>query len=174
MARSPHAHPMDERTHEAVDAMLARLHAEIARSVDEHGWTIVVQPADPQRLEPSLAYTVGLAEKGLAEVLVFGLDADSAHVALDAVARRLLRDAQRRPAPHERFRLVGDVDAVLRPVPKHRVQWMMPAAIARLGGSVPAWQLVWADEAGRFPWNVGFNPEYAACQTPMYASAGRA
>lgn len=173
MASTTHTRPMDPRTHEALDAMLAHLHAQIARSVDQHGWTIVVHPADPDRMEPSFAYTVGLAEKGLAEVLVYGLDADSAHLALDRVARRLLGDARRQPATGERFRLAGDVDAVLRPVPRHRVQPLMPAAVARLGCAVPAWQLVWADEEGRFPWNAGFNPDYVACQTPMYASAGR-
>jgi hypothetical protein len=120
-----------------------RVVADLAETVREHGWAVRVVYGEGPR--PPWAYTVGLAGSGLPELVVTGLPAERAVTLLNESAERLL-EAGVAPRPGERpgrgleYVEVAEPDA-------HLVH-----AVALYGEGRSAVQLVWTDEAGRWPW----------------------
>lgn len=65
-------------TDDIIEEYLARL----TDIIDEHGWGVQSVPDN----EPSLHYTVGLCEKNLPELVIFGLPIATAHALLNDLA----------------------------------------------------------------------------------------
>lgn len=101
---------------------------------------------------PSVAYTTGLADFGLPELLVTGLAAGHSHTVLTAAARESVHGCP--PAPGDRMTfhdgLLGEWVAVEHP------DIHLPLAMAEAQQHVSALQLVWSDAAGRWPWDASF------------------
>jgi len=119
------------------------------QEVDEHGWSVVEVSGGGRRALP-FAHTVGLDRAGHPELLVSGRGWAEAEVLLGSLADAVLAG--------RRFH-VGDVlrSAPWPPLLLLRVTApeALVAAQAMLGTDepVPALQVVWADEAGRWPWD---------------------
>jgi len=111
-----------------------------------HGWA--VQYVEERR---PFAYTIGLHDCGLPELLVTGVSPQRAVRLLNAVARDAMRG--RTLTPGEQFTLNAGprIEIVEVDHPDAHLCW----AVA-FGGPIRAVQLVWADGHGRWPWAPDF------------------
>lgn len=114
------------------------------------GW--MVQFVGGTRRYAPLAYTVGLTDAGLPELVATGLSAPRAARLLNAVAFHYLH-ADPVPEHGDRIRLNDGpcLEVVALPHPDAHLF----VAINLYGGAVRAQQLVWADDRGRWPWERG-------------------
>jgi hypothetical protein len=115
--------------------------------VGKKGWTVQYV----ERRTP-LAYTVGLSEWSLPELLVTSVSPARASRVLGAVARAAMRGEP--PAPGEQTKVPGGPLAEFVEVdhPDIHCGW----AIEHAGSAVRALQVVWADGRGRWPWSAEF------------------
>ncbi len=115
-----------------------------------HGWA--VQGVEADRSRPPYAYTLGLTDCGLPELVVTGMSLNRAAELLNGVAEHAVHTGP--PVPGERIPLrrgpAIEVVELLNP------DAHMPTAIALFGTEFRALQLVWADSRGCWPWSAGF------------------
>ena len=125
--------------------------AQIARNE----WVVLHEPARRDGSSPAFQYTAGLTERGLPEVVVYGLRMKTGTLVLDDLAWRLL-DGEQFPDGLPVPGLVhGDDRAQL-----WDATWLQDHldAVLRLYGTVArVRQLVVSDPEGRLPWEDGFS-----------------
>ena len=99
------------------------------------------------------AYTIGLHERGLPELLVTGMPPERANLVLNTVAEYLLDGG--RPVPGERMLIGGELllDFVQVQHPIAHLKF----AVSFYGPDLRALQLVWPDEHGHRPWCSEFS-----------------
>jgi Domain of unknown function (DUF4262) len=114
----------------------------------EHGWA--TQYVEDNRTP--YAFTIGLHEHGLPELLVTGVSPPRAVRLLNSVARIATRDYA--PMPGDRIELPAG--PLLEVVSVDHPDAHMNMAVA-LYGPISALQLVWADGRGRWPWAADFS-----------------
>lgn len=116
----------------------------------KNGWA--VQYVESERTP--FAYTIGLHECGLPELLITAVDKRRALLVLNTVANYCIK--------HDGPVSAGDVmslpDQQLEFVEVSQPDAHMGMAIGIYGRDVRALQLVWADEQNRWPWSAEFNP----------------
>jgi Domain of unknown function (DUF4262) len=118
----------------------------IYAAVQENGWVVqFVSDRTP------FAYTIGLHERGLPELLVTGMPRERATLVLDSVAQYLIKGG--RPIPGERMLLGGELllDFVQVQHPDAHLKFAV-----NIYGPLRALQLVWPDEQGHRPWCAEF------------------
>lgn len=141
-------------------AWLDQQDARVAATIREHGWLIEYVIGEPGRKKPSIAYTVGLFGMGHPELVVLGVDPDTACGLLNEVGRRI-------KAGHD---LVPGALLTFDDWPHHVTVEELPNPGDILFGanrhyqrpdefSVPAFQLTYDDRDGRFPWDPGYANE---------------
>lgn len=115
--------------------------------ISRSGW--MVQAVGGSRARAPFAYTVGLTDAGLPELVATGLSALRSAELLNAVAFHYLH-ADPVPKPGDRFRLNDGpcLEVVALPHPEAHLF----VATDLYGDAVRAHQLVWADDRGRWPW----------------------
>ncbi|MBJ7339836.1 DUF4262 domain-containing protein [Mycolicibacterium sp.] len=113
------------------------------------GW--VVQYVEDDRRP--FAYTIGLHDHGLPELLVTGLPPKRALWLLNTFAKRAL--AGGRSTPGDQVSLPAGTRLEL--VEVEHPDAHMGIAVAIDGPGLTAVQLVWADGRGRWPWAPGFD-----------------
>lgn len=113
--------------------------------VRQNGWA--VQGVSGRR---PFAYTVGLTDCGLPELVVTGMRDGPAATLLHSVAASALHAE---PTAGERLVLPGGL--TLEAVVVDRPQDHLSTALALYGDEVRALQLVWPDARGRYPWDRG-------------------
>ena len=99
------------------------------------------------------AYTVGLHDRGLPELLITGLNAQVSNTVLKSVGHMVVDDGTfLAPAMHIDYedRFLIEVVEVAHP------DVHLTFAVAICGPNVRALQLVWADDRGRWPWDAGW------------------
>ncbi|MBS1692717.1 MAG: DUF4262 domain-containing protein [Actinobacteria bacterium] len=116
--------------------------------VRSHGWAVQYIESD----RTPFAYTVGLHDCGLPELLVSGVSPDRARRLLSTAARAALRGESFTPGRHTALRAGPLVEVVEVEHPDVHLAW----ALNHGGPGVRALQLVWADERGRWPWAPRF------------------
>ncbi|HTI78462.1 MAG TPA: DUF4262 domain-containing protein [Mycobacterium sp.] len=121
---------------------------ELRASIRIHGW--VVQSVDGDRLP--FAYTIGLHDRGLPELLVTGMSGENAARVLNDVAVAALGGRVFLPGAHI---AVGD-GPLLEIVEVDHPDAHLNFAVALGGPDIRALQLVWPDERGRWPWAAGW------------------
>jgi hypothetical protein len=121
---------------------------ELRATIRLHGW--VVQGVEDERLP--FAYTIGLHDRGLPELLVTGLSPEDAGRLLNDVAVAALGGRVFEPGAHV---AVGD-GPLLEIVEVEHPDAHLVFAVALGGPDVRALQLVWPDERGRWPWAAGW------------------
>ena len=127
----------------------ADVHAAFARVIEDTGWAI--QSVTGDRLYARLAYTVGLTDFDLPELVVTGLRPDRACALLNAVAEHSLHAQP--PCPGDRVQLDGG--PLFEVVRLDHPDAHLFTAVALRGPDIAALQLVWADDRGRWPWERG-------------------
>lgn len=123
---------------------------ELRAMVRLHGW--VVQGVEDDRLP--FAYTIGLHDRGLPELLVTGMSQEEAAGLLNDVAVAALGGRVFEPGAHV---AVGN-GPLLEIVEVDQPDAHLNFAVALGGPDIRALQLVWADERGRWPWAAGWGP----------------
>jgi hypothetical protein len=121
----------------------------LRKTIRAHGWA--VQYVDDDRTP--FAYTIGLHDRGLPELLVTGLEPNRATWLLNTFAKRVV--AGRMSAPGNQVWLPAGTRVELVAVAHPDAHLNMAVAIG--GPEIEAVQLVWADGRGRWPWAPGFD-----------------
>jgi hypothetical protein len=122
---------------------------EIAR----HEWIVLHVPAG-ENGSPPYQYTAGLTERGLPEMVVYGLRLKTGMLVLDDLASRLLDGVE--------YPDGADVPGLLPDVPGTQlwdVTWLqdpLDAAFRLYGTRIPLRQLVVPDGQARLPWDVAY------------------
>ena len=124
----------------------ADIYAAFARKIQTEGWAI--QGVTGDRLHAPFAYTVGLTDFDLPELVVTGLRHRFACALLDQVAGHSLHCEP--PRPGDRVQL--DDGPLLEVVQLEHPEAHLFTAVALRGPDITAVQLVWADDRGRWPW----------------------
>jgi hypothetical protein len=119
----------------------------LAMQIRKEGWTVqYIEGRNP------FAYTIGLHDYGLPELLVTGISPQRALRLLNAVARDAMGGRVITPGEQIALRAGPLVEIVEVDHPDAHLKF----AIAFGGPEVRALQLVWADGRGRWPWAPGF------------------
>ncbi|GIF75811.1 DUF4262 domain-containing protein [Asanoa siamensis] len=123
--------------------------ADTIAAVSKHGWCVLRVPGTVE-----FAYTIGLWHSyQMPEMVMFGLAGDHMQHWLNAAVDRLREIGW--PAASVPFTgVIEGHETMLRPVDESwRDALFGTANRFYRGWSVPVWQLVWPDAAGRWPWN---------------------
>lgn len=130
----------------------------------------VVQSVSGSRTEAEFSYTIGLTEHGLPELIVTGVQQDPATTLLGVWAEYLLDESVVLPGE-----VLESGPWLAQAVEVERPQDHLLMACRLYGDAVRALQLVWADEAGRWPWDRGHRARRAGQpvlgeRAPLYCS----
>jgi hypothetical protein len=141
------------------DIIVSRRTRAIAKLVQEHGWAIV----DVEGAEP-FTYTAGLGQLlNHPELIMTGMPGEVAGPVLHTAVRRIKDGHLLRP--RERVGgIIGAYDAIVVPVSREHRGRLAFARDYWPDGEVVALQIAWPDRAGRFPWEDGVAPGFAASQ----------
>ena len=123
--------------------------AGVIADIDSAGWAVI--SVEDERGEHVCSYTVGLTRfYGHPELIVSGRDFPTAFHVLDTLAAGV-RDGQ--PLAAGQLLRPGGVESLLVPVADPS---RLALAQAVYGAFIPvaALQVVWADEGGRWPWQM--------------------
>jgi hypothetical protein len=118
-------------------------------SVREHGWAIKYVEDDRR----PYAYTMGLHELGLPELLVTGVTTERALALLDY----FIEEAIDKGAPRPGDRIALSDTACIEAVHVDQPDVQLGLAVRLFGSKLRAVQLVWTDMRGRWPWDKGFD-----------------
>jgi len=121
----------------------------IYEKVKENGWTAIFIQDD----RTPFAYTIGLHEHGLPELLVAGMPPERANLVLNTVAEYIRRGG--RPVPGERMLIGGEL--LLDFVQVQHPMAHLKFAFSIYGPDMRALQLVWPDDNGHLPWCAEFS-----------------
>ncbi len=139
---------------------------EVRPLIREHGW--MVQTVDAGRLHAELAYTVGLTDAGLPELVLTGLPERRSGRLLNFLAGQMVRSGP--PAP-------GEVLVATKELPAFEVVRLsspsahLVTAVQMYGEELRALQLVYPDEHGKWPWDRDFRG--GAGGQPVLGARGR-
>lgn len=152
------------------DAPLSPPELEALRIADERGWSIMRVPGR----ELSWAYTIGLAEAGLPELVAFMPEADMAANVLHAAREHLARD-ELKLTDGLRWDALG-FEVCWRRVDEELYLALGALRLAKLRHevlsgrrqAVETYQLFLPDDAGRYPWETGCDRGFALTQPPLF------
>lgn len=135
-----------DNPHGTIDEYLDILRGIIA----DHGWA--VQFVEDERRP--FAYTIGLHDLGLPELLVTGLRPQPSARLLNSIARQIVDDgAPLHPAMHIDYQS----EFLLEVVEVDHPDVHLKHAVALCGANIRAFQLVWTDDRRRWPWDRGWS-----------------
>jgi hypothetical protein len=121
---------------------------ELRKTMLESGWAVQYV----ERSRTPFAYTVGLHDCGLPELLITGVSAQRATRLLNSVAGNMMGGKTLTPGQKIAVTSGPLVEIVEVANPDAHLTW----AVAFGGQGVRALQLVWADGRGRWPWAAAF------------------
>ncbi len=144
-------------TPEEIRSWLLEENRYTAQIIRQHGVFIQSVGGDKRRRSTCFAYTVGLFGLGHPELLVLGICGRTAAQLLNTVAGRIRAGADLVPGQVLEFADWGhrvSVETVPNPA---QILFAANAYYQRPDeASVPAYQLTYDDELGRFPWDAGY------------------
>lgn len=131
----------------------------LRETIREHGWAVQAVGADPVRLAPPFAYTVGQTRFGLPEIVVFGLADEAAAAVLNTLGSRARSGL--RLTDGMVFAAGAACSRALKVVTLPYPEDILFTAVGRYGPRVKALQVIVADENGTFPGEPGYrDPEW--------------
>lgn len=116
----------------------------------------------------SMAYTVGLAKKGLPEIVVFGVPREAAMPILNSAAALLIAGKLETDVPVSKL---ASMPLVFKHVAPEATEKYLTESTDNAGRPVAALQMVWPDTQGRFPWDPRFEQQLRAAQPLLFLSA---
>ncbi|RJQ82832.1 DUF4262 domain-containing protein [Pseudonocardiaceae bacterium YIM PH 21723] len=136
---NPHATEQDFQDHLTV-------------TIERGGWVVITVPGEGPA--PSIAYTVGLTDRGLPELMATGLTDESAHQVLNKVAQHMLD----RGKPENGTQAWSGETLLYEIVYVTEAWFHLEVARRRYGERLRAVQVVYPDDRGRTPWEPGHRP----------------
>lgn len=135
--------------------------------VREHGWQVVMIPADGQG--PGWAFTIGLWHNHRSpELAMFGLDVYAMQTCLNTLGGEIV-DGRKVEDGQERHGIVVDYPVALRTVNYRWYKAFFGAAIMFYRRPpFPVLEVVWPDRAGHFPWQPESEEGYRALQPHLW------
>lgn len=121
---------------------------EVRATMLKHGWAVQYVESD----RTPYAYTIGLSDHGLPELLATGIAPQRAVRLLNRVADDALRGEPLTPGA----RITVPAGPLIEIVEVEHPDAHMDMAVAFYGSELRALQLVWADRGGRWPWAASF------------------
>ncbi|MBU9763038.1 DUF4262 domain-containing protein [Mycobacterium sp. TNTM28] len=123
---------------------------ELRGMIEDHGWAVQFVESENR----PFAYTVGLHDRGLPELLITGLPPDVSTRVLNSLAHMIVDDGiVLGPAMHIDYQDRFLIEVVEVENPDVHLKF----AIGLFGPQVRALQLVWADDRGRWPWDFDWD-----------------
>ena len=117
--------------------------------VRDHGWAVQFVESEQR----PFAYTIGLHDKGLPELLITGLPPKNSARLLNSIAHQIVDDGVAlRPAMH----IDDQNEFLLEVVEVDHPDVHLKFAAALCGPQIRAVQLVWTDDRRRWPWDRGW------------------
>jgi Domain of unknown function (DUF4262) len=141
--------------------------SKIKERIDAYGWAGTSVSPDEKTGTPGFTYTIGLHKTFKhPEIIVFGLN-PSASTTLLRRAVGLIKQGRTLPerTPCE---LMDGLSVVFRHIPAGLQEQYLLSAAFLYGTAFKSLQLVWPDADGRFPWQAGFDSQFAAHQPALY------
>ncbi|HEY9315653.1 DUF4262 domain-containing protein [Williamsia sp.] len=123
------------------------------RAIAKRYWTVTAVRANVAAGFPSLAYTTGLTSLGHSELIIYGLDPGVAGSILNTVGHRISRGGGTLTAGE---RLSGFIDDDLDLMVIEALTTTDLRVARAVYGEVSAWQLVWPDATGEYPWSTHY------------------
>ena len=134
-----------DNPHRTTDEYLDELRA----TIRAHRWAVQFVESDQR----PFAYTVGLSDKGLPELLVTGMRARTAAKLLNVIGHQMVDEGMvLKPAEHIDYGGKFLLEVVNVEHPDVHLKF----AVGVYGSKIRACQLVWADDDGRWPWDRGW------------------
>lgn len=130
------------------DSTIEEYFDELRETIRRHGWAVQYIEDDRR----PFAYTIGLHDRGLPELLITGQLPPRSVSVLNAVANAAVNGSVFLPGEHM---ALGD-EVLIEFVEVDHPDAHLKFAVALGGPEVRALQLVWADERGRWPWAAGW------------------
>ncbi len=139
---------------------------QVLDDVVRHGCHVVGVLADDQG--PAYSYSIGLFRNfGHPEILVFGLNHPLMHSMINCLVAEI-RGGRRFLVGNRYPGILEGFDCEFRHVKAAHYRELLGYARWFHGGEdFPVVQCVWPDKQGRFPWELGFNPQFKSLQ-PLY------
>jgi hypothetical protein len=151
------------RPGEVLDAADLRLMADVAQ------WGLHVATAARDEETPARAFSVGLFRSwDHPEVAVFGLRPEELEAAISRLGSRVRRGERFEHGDVADGAVDGRTVAFRRIVSRHYPAHLGHAVWYHGGARFPALQAVWADEAGRFPWDRWCRRELRDAQPMLF------
>lgn len=133
---------------------------QVLEIIERHGWAVQVVGSEPERSIPAYGYTIGLAARGLPDLLVFGLDFKTANTILNNAAQKMIAGAfeQRTGA------LITEVASLPLKAQVLQPEQFEPFAMGArrhamdAGAQVQVIQIILPDATGLFPNEDGCDP----------------
>ena len=141
-----------------------QLEAKINGDVQEYGFFVMVV-FDPTRAKPPFAYTIGLhhTNPALCDLLMLGLDGERLRSFVSAIARHGLGGSRYEAGQTYADFTANGLPFFFAPVgAEHYDDYLGWAINYYARQSFPVLQVVWPDEASRFPWQPGFDERFRA------------
>ncbi len=124
--------------------------AVVQEIINGHGWAIQYVESE----DWPFAYTVGLTDLGLPELLITGLPPRTSKRLLNSIAHDMVDDGTvLRPAIHIDYQS----EFLLEVVKVDHPDVHLRCAVAICGPDVRAVQLVWTDDFRHWPWDPGWS-----------------
>lgn len=148
--------PFHQRYPLLFDLRRLALQQEQHRAILDHGWTIVaVFPNEGSDQVEHFAYTIGRHFQGHPELILTGMS-QSAEPMFEVICG-LWDDITPRLGVSFTIGVGADDDGrfVLAPVPDEERRRRMTMTRSMVGEDFEAWQMIWQDDDGRWPWDEG-------------------
>lgn len=145
-------------------ATLKAYETDLIERVQEHGWQTTSVHADDHG-DPAFSYTTGFwLTVDQPEVIVFDFPPRLSHDVFGQMMRKA-REGQRFPIGKPIENILSNEAIYLFPITREAaVEYLRSSQWFYKQTEFPAFQLVWADRAGRFPWNSDFDVALAKLQ----------
>jgi Domain of unknown function (DUF4262) len=138
--------------------------------VRRYGWMVQAVLADQR--QPTYSYSVGFSKiYGHPEIFIVGFHPDMCRSLINVAGNHIAKGL-RFDAPMLSDGIIEDFPVAFRPLRLSSVSEHSNAGRAILGRSFPGTQLFLPDPGGRFPWEPGCDPRYAAIQTSLLETMG--
>lgn len=112
-----------------------------------------------------MAYTVGLSDVGLKDIIVFCMPFKPAQAILNYAAELLKKNELPADQP---ITELANFPLIFKNVSAEAVEPYMTLTNCRANEPLPAFQMVWPDNKGLFPWEEGFDCHYTFLQPALY------
>lgn len=146
---------------EGIDSFMQQ----IKKIINDDGHAIIGTQTEYFGQVLSMSYTVGLAEKGLPEIVVFSIPAQHAAVMLNTAAEMLENGKLPLDVP---INEIANMPAYFKSIKPEATVGFLNIANNRAGKPVDAIQLVWPDVDGKFMWEDDYRTEFLLAQPPLF------